>query len=36
MFDRLISWTLHNRLIVLALTLVLFVAICYSLSASRT
>ena len=26
MFDRLIAWTLHNRLIVLALTLVLFIA----------
>ena len=26
MFDRLIAWSLHNRLIVLAITLVLFVA----------
>src|SRR5579859_5421318 len=26
MFNRLIAWSLHNRLIVLALTLVLFVA----------
>ena len=31
MFDRLIAWSLHNRLIVLALTLVLFVAGAYTL-----
>src|SRR5579859_4527748 len=33
MFNRLIAWSLHNRLIVLALTLVLFVAGGYVLSA---
>src|SRR5487761_2248963 len=31
MFNRLIAWSLHNRLIVLAITLVLFVAGGYSL-----
>lgn len=31
MFDRIIAWSLHNRLIVLALTLVLFVAGAYTL-----
>ena len=31
MFNRLIAWSLHNRLLVLAMTLVLFVAGAFAL-----
>ena len=31
MFNRIIAWALHNRLIVLALTIVLFIAGGYAL-----